>query len=77
MIHFSLILHHNIGIRYAEEPFYGFVLPKTFFKMGTFSDPQHTHPGIFILESPPPPLGHTVSTGAGLDPGFWKGWDAM
>ena len=23
--------------------------------MGTFSDPQHTHPGIFILESPPPP----------------------
>ena len=23
--------------------------------MGTILDPQHTHPGIFILESPPPP----------------------
>ena len=23
--------------------------------MGTFSDPQHTHPGILILESPLPP----------------------
>ena len=32
---------------------YGYViLPKVSFKMGTFSDPQHTHPGIFILESP-------------------------
>ena len=27
------------------------------FKMGTCSDPEHTHPGIFILEeSPPPPV---------------------
>ena len=25
------------------------------FKMGTFSNPGHTHPGILILESPPPP----------------------
>ena len=25
------------------------------FKMGAFSDTQHTHPGIFILELPPPP----------------------
>ena len=23
--------------------------------MGVFSDTKHTHPGIFILESPPPP----------------------
>ena len=28
---------------------------KMSFKMGRFSDTQHTHPGIFILESPPPP----------------------
>ena len=30
--------------------FFVFFLPKASFKMGTFSDPQHTHPGIFILE---------------------------
>ena len=30
-----------------------FFIPKASFKMGTFSDPQHTHPGIFILESTP------------------------
>ena len=23
--------------------------------MGTFSEPQHTHPGIFIPKLPPPP----------------------
>ena len=42
-----------------------FYLPKASFIMGTFSDPQHTHPGIFILKSPPPPPGkgfhHSVS----------------
>ena len=40
MIHFSLILHHNMGIKYAEEPFNMgmFFLPKASFKMGTFSD---------------------------------------
>ena len=32
-----------------------FFLPNASFKMATFSDPQHTHPGIFTLESPPPP----------------------
>ena len=32
-----------------------FFLPKASFKMGTFSDPQHTHLNIFILKSPPPP----------------------
>ena len=54
MIHVSLILHHNMGMKYAEEPLnMGVILPKASFKMGTFSDPQHAHPGIFILESPP------------------------
>ena len=28
-------------------------LPKWSFKMGTFSDLQHTHLSIFILELPP------------------------
>ena len=33
---------------------YGYVLPlKVSFKMGLFSDTNHTHPGVFILESPP------------------------
>ena len=32
---------------------YGYVLQlKVSFKMGLFSDTKHTHPGIFILESP-------------------------
>ena len=55
MIHFSLILHHNMGMKYAEEPFNMgmFILPKASFRMGPFSDPQHTHPAIYILESPP------------------------
>ena len=35
---------------------YGYVLQlKVSFKMGLFSDTKHTHPGVFILESPPPP----------------------
>ena len=57
MILFSLILHHNMGMKYAEEALrYGYVfLPKASLKNGYISDPQHTHPGIFILESPPPP----------------------
>ena len=44
-----------MAMKYAEEPFkYGYViLPKASFKMGTFPDPQNTHPGIVILESPP------------------------
>ena len=72
MIHFSLILHHNMGMKYAEEPFnmgmcIYFFLSKASFKMGTFSDPQHTHPGIFILELPPPP-GVGVGWGRGYAP---------
>ena len=45
-----------MGMEYAEEPFnmgMFFLLPKAFFKLGTFPNPQHTHPCIFILESPP------------------------
>ena len=44
-----------MGMKSAEEPFNMgmFILPKASFKMGPFSDPQHTHPGISILESPP------------------------
>ena len=62
MIHVSLMLDHNMGMKYADEPFNMsmFFLPKASFKMGTFSDPQHTHPGIFILELPPPLLGGLV-----------------
>ena len=34
---------------------YGYVLQlKESFKMGLFSDTKHTHPAVFILESPPP-----------------------
>ena len=56
MIHFSLILHHNMGMTYAKEPSIWvclFFLPKWSFKMGTFSDLHHTHLSIFILELPP------------------------
>ena len=54
MIHFSLILHHNMDMKYANESFNMgmFYSPQASFKMGT--DPKNTHPGIFILESPPP-----------------------
>ena len=43
-------------MNFAEDPFqYGYVLQvKVSFKMGLFLDTQHTLPGIFILESPPP-----------------------
>ena len=36
----------------AENPFNMgmFLQLEVSFKMGAFSDPQHTHPGIFILE---------------------------
>ena len=39
----------------AENPFKMgiFLQLEVSFKMGAFSDPQHTHPGIFMLESPP------------------------
>ena len=37
MLHFSLILHHNMGMPYTDEPFnmVFFFLPKAFFKKGT------------------------------------------
>ena len=43
----------------AENPFNMsmFLQLEVPFKMGAFSDTQHTHPGIFILELPPPPPG--------------------
>ena len=39
----------------AENPFKRgtFLQQEVSFKMGAFSDTQHTHPGIFKLESPP------------------------
>ena len=50
-----------MGMKWAEEPFnmgmLFFFLPIASFKMGTFSDRQHTHPDIFILELPPWDLG--------------------
>ena len=41
----------------AENPFNMgmFLQLEMSFKMDAFSDTQHTHPGIFILESPPGP----------------------
>ena len=77
-----------MGMKYAEEPFnmgMYFFLPKASFKMGTFSDPQHTHSGIVILESLPPPLPtHTQISRALVTQGsrkeFFKGgsfkWDS-
>ena len=58
MIHFSFILHHNMGMKYAEEPFNMgmFFLPKASFKMGTFSNPTHTS-GHFYTGVAPSPLG--------------------
>ena len=58
MIHVSLILQHNMGMKYAEEPFNMgmFFLPKVSFTIGTFLDPQPTHPGIFIPHPTPLPL---------------------
>ena len=55
MIQFSLILHHNKGIKCAEDPFNMgmFFLHKASFIMGAFSDPQHTHPGISHWSRPP------------------------
>ena len=51
MIHFSLKIHHNMGMKYAEDPFNMgmFYIPKASFKMGTFSDLQDTHPGILYI----------------------------
>ena len=50
-----------MGLNCVEDPFNMgiFLRLKVSFKMGRFSDTQHTRPGIFILESPPlgvPPL---------------------
>ena len=58
MIQFSLTLHHNMGMKYAEEPFnIGiFFLRKPSFKMGTFSDPN-TYIRAFLYWSRPPPPG--------------------
>ena len=58
MIHISLILDHNMGMKYAEEPFnmpmfFGLRRPS---KWVHFQTPN-THLGIFILESLPPPPG--------------------
>ena len=47
-----------MGINYAKGPF----IVGMSFKMGTFSNPVFIHPGIFILESPPPP-GEAVTKG--------------
>ena len=56
-IHFSLIVH-SMGMKYAGEPFnmgiFFYLRPKASYKIDKFSDPQHTHLGIFILECPPP-----------------------
>ena len=58
-----------MGINYTKGSIhYGYVLPtKVPFKTGPFSNPRHTHPGILILESPPPPLGDYLILGVGYD----------
>ena len=55
MIHFSLTLHHNMGMKYAEKPFNMgmFFFTSHVLQNGYNFRPKHTHPGIFILESPP------------------------
>ena len=55
--HLNLILPLENGYELCRGSLqYGYVLQlKVSFKMGLFSDTKHTHPGIFILESPPPP----------------------
>ena len=47
-----------MGLVCAEDPLhYGEALQvKESLKNGQFSDTQHTHPGIFILEWPPSPI---------------------
>ena len=63
MIHYSLILHHHMVMKCAEGPFNVgvFCLPQMSFIMGTFSDPQNTHPGILYWSpSPPPPGGFQI-----------------
>ena len=46
IISYRLILHHNMGMKCAEDPFNmgEFFLPKVSFIMGAFSGPQHIHP---------------------------------
>ena len=59
MLYIDLSFKLNITIENGYELCrgslqYGYVLQlKVSFKMGLFSDTKHTHPGIFILESPP------------------------
>ena len=55
-----LILYHNVGIKRAEDSFNMgiFFLPKLSFIMGTFSDPQHTHPRISYWSHPPGAMPH-------------------
>ena len=57
MIHFSLILYHNMGIMCAENMGMSFDQSCPSFYMGTFSDPQQTHPGISYWSRPPPAPG--------------------
>ena len=56
-------------IKYAEEAFNMgmFILREASSKMGTFSDPQHTHPGIVKLESPPWARSPTVESELGSE----------
>ena len=55
MIHFSLILHQNMCMTYAEEPVnmgISFLTLGVLQKRYIFRPPKHTHLGIFILELP-------------------------
>ena len=63
----SLILHHNMGIKYADEPFnmgIFFFLPKASFKWVHFQT-SNTHIRAFLYWSHPP--GVEVYPGYGED----------
>ena len=70
-----------MGMNYVQYPFIVGVFFKLdmSFKMGPFSNLQHTHPGIVELKSPPPPpRGCLLMTILGvvvvlvLGPGVWS-----
>ena len=74
MIHFSLTLNHDMGIKRAEDPFnIGiFFLPKASFIMSTFSDLnthiQAFHTGVAVAPPPPSPCPRSPSPLLSLRP---------
>ena len=66
MIHFNLILHHNMGMKYAEDPF----------NMGMFFDLRHPSKWVHFQTPTTHTAGHFytgVGGGASMNPS-WPGW---